>query len=168
MKEKDIHEDYEKQQLIMYVEKDDGTYGAIQTGSYLTKNYLDDFWLKKRNLEKKLSEQLRNNEISAVYYYMLLNELSVAELAARTGIRKCRVKKHLRAKGFPGIRVKELQRYAHVFNIPVANLFQVIVYEEMDEIRALYIKEHEPETLSIVQKGTDNPSMVFTVIKSKK
>ena len=40
MKEKDGIIDCPQQQLILYVEKEDGTYEPLQTGSYLTKNSL--------------------------------------------------------------------------------------------------------------------------------
>lgn len=167
MKEKDIHEEYENQQLIMYVEKEDGTYGAIQTGSYLTKHFLDDFWLKKINLEKQLSEKLCKNEISPIYYYMVLCELSEAELAARVGISIFRVKRHLQVKGFLKIKVNLLQRYAHVFNIPVSNLFQVIMYEDNNNIKSFYIKEKYPELFEIIQTKTSNSCIVKTTVKLK-
>ncbi len=52
MKEKDGYSECPEQQVILYVEKEDGKYEAIQTGSYLSANYLDDFFLKRKNLEK--------------------------------------------------------------------------------------------------------------------
>ena len=54
MKEKDGYSECPEQQVILYVEKEDGKYEAIQTGSYLSANYLDDFFLKRKNLEKML------------------------------------------------------------------------------------------------------------------
>lgn len=168
MKEKDIHQDYEPQQLIMYVEKEDGTYGPIQTGSYLTKNYLDDFWQKKRSLEKKLSEQLAANKISPIYYYMVLTELSEAELAARAGLATFRVKRHLKAKHFHKVKLSVLQRYAEVFDIPVANFFQLLLFQEKDEMKSYFIKDKSPELIEIAQHRTNNPNLVITHIKASK
>ena len=51
MKEKDGYVDCPQQQVILYVEKEDGTYGPIQTGSYITSNFLDDYELKRKHLE---------------------------------------------------------------------------------------------------------------------
>jgi len=167
MKEKDAREDFDPQQIILYVEKEDGSYGSIQTGSYISKNFLDDFWFKRINLEKQFAEKLCKNELSPVFYYMTLCELSEAELAARAGICKYKVKKHLYAKGFSKITVSELKRYAHVFDIPVANLFQIILYQENDILKSFFIKEKEPSLFEIVQIKTDNPFVVKTVIKKK-
>jgi hypothetical protein len=167
MKEKEVNKDYERQKQILYVEKDDGTYGPVQTGSYLTNNYLDDFWLKKSNLEKQLAISICENEISPVNYFMVLNELSESELAARSGICLRRVRKHLKAAGFQKIRVSDLEKYAHVFGIPVANLFQVILYEDSDDIKSFFIKDKSPELFDITQVKTDNPFFVKTQIKRK-
>ena len=75
-KEKDAYIDYEPQQLIMYVEKEDGTFGPIQTGSYITKNYLDDFWEKMLKLKNSLLEQLKKNEITPIYFYKLIHDFN--------------------------------------------------------------------------------------------
>ena len=46
MKEKDSRVD-NSHQLVLYVEKEDQTYGPVQTGSYMVENYLDDLFEKK-------------------------------------------------------------------------------------------------------------------------
>ncbi len=167
MKAKDIYEDYEPKQLILYAEKDDGTYGPIQTGSHLSKNYLDDYWFKLTNLEKQLSVQLANNEISPVYYYMMLMEMSEAELAARVSLSKYRVKKHFKPENFSKIKLSVLFRYAEVFGVPVANIFQLIQYQENEEMKSFYIKDKEPGYFCIKQSKTKNPFSVLTEIKNK-
>jgi hypothetical protein len=108
MKEKEGFVDYPEQQMILYVEKEDGKYGPMQTGSYLSANYMDDYILKRRNLELELREQLINGTISPIRYYMVLEELTLSELAARAGIRKSRVKKHLDPKYFGVVTADEL------------------------------------------------------------
>lgn len=167
MKEKELHKEYERQQQIVYVEKDDGSYGPVQAGSYLTNNFLDDFWFKKTNLEKQLTIQVSEDKYSPVYYYMLLNELSEAELAARVGISPARVKKHLQMKYFFSVRVSALERYALVFGIPVANLFQVIQYEENNELKSFFIQDKASDLFEIEQVKTQNPCFVLTQIKRK-
>jgi len=92
MKEKDIKIDFKPHQLIVYAEKDDNSFGPVQTGSYISKNYLDDFRQKHTHLDETLIEKLKAGEISPVYYYMMMEDLSVSELAARTGIRVGKVK----------------------------------------------------------------------------
>lgn len=167
MKENELQKDYKLQPQIVYVEKDDGTYGPVQAGSYLTNNFLDDFWLKKSNLEKQLVQWVAENKYSPVYYFMLLNELSEAELAARVGLSVSRVKKHLQMKHFLSARISVLERYALVFGVPVANFFQVIHYENSDGMKSFFIKDKAPDFFEIEQIPTQNPYFVITQIKRK-
>jgi len=154
MKEQDVLVDYQPQQLILYAEKEDGSYGPIQTGSFISKNYIDDFWLKQKNLQESLMKQLSNNEISPIQYYMTLVDLSPAELASRVGVRTCRVKKHLKPDTFNKIRIALLHKYATVFNVPIANFFQLIV------------KKNETDP-NIEQRATKNNNIVITKIQEK-
>ncbi len=117
MKEKEGFVDCPEQQLILYVEKEDGTYGPMQTGSYLTKNYIDDYYEKRKRLEASLREQVIRKEISPVGYYMTLEDLSVAETAARVGISQRKVRKHMQFKHFVKISPSVMETYYTVFNV---------------------------------------------------
>jgi hypothetical protein len=128
MKEKDGYVDCPEQQVILYVEKEDGSYGPIQTGSYLTRNFLDDYELKRRHLEESLREKIHNKEISPVQYFMILEDLTLSELSARAGLRKGKVRKHLEYASFQSIRPDILQKYAEVFNVSL---------EEMEKLMKL-------------------------------
>ena len=154
MKEQELLIDFVPQQLILYAEKEDGTYGPIQTGSSMAKNYLDDYWFKYNNLQESLMKQVANNEISTIQYYMILFELSPVELASRIDIRTSLLKKHLKPESFNKIRISLLQRYALVFNIPMANLFQIIV-------------KNSETGLNIEQQVTNNKNIVITKIQEK-
>jgi len=125
MKEKESIVDCPEQQLILYVEKENGKYGPLQTGSFISANYLDDYFLKRRNLELSLRKRVLDGEVSMVYYYMILVDLSLSELASRAGISKSRVKRHLDPKHFGNCTVDELTRYAGVFNVPVAAMITI-------------------------------------------
>lgn len=126
MKEKDGIIDCPQQQLILYVEKEDGKYEPMQTGSYITKNFLDDYEMKRHHLEESLKKQVHSGEVSPIYYYMVLEDLTLSELAARAGIRKGKVKKHLEAAHFSSIPQNTLQLYADVFNIEVSNMLKLL------------------------------------------
>lgn len=126
MKEKDVIIDCPEQQVILYVEKEDGKYEPMQTGSYITKNYLDDYEMKRHHLEESLKKQVLSGEVSPIYYYMVLEDLTLSELSARAGIRKGRVKKHLEASHFNDIPQETLQIYADVFNITVPELLKIL------------------------------------------
>ncbi len=127
MKEKDGIIDCPQQQLILYVEKEDGTYEPLQTGSYLTKNFLDDFKLKRRHLEESLKQKVQSGEVSPIYYYMVLEDLTISELSARTGIKKRKVKKHLQADYFKTVTQETLQIYSDVFNIIVPDMLNLLI-----------------------------------------
>jgi hypothetical protein len=132
MKEKDAIIDYEPHQLMLYVEKDDGTFGPMITGSYLSKNYIDDFFEKMEKLRLSLLQQLKENQISPIEYYRVIHDFNVFELSRRTELSLFKVKRHLKVKGFKNATVSDLTKYAEVFDIPVSNLFQVITVENRD------------------------------------
>jgi hypothetical protein len=167
MKEKEGFVDYPDQQMILYVEKDDGKYGPMQTGSYISANYMDDYIYKRRNLEMELRGQLTSGQISPVKYYMVLVDLSLSELAARAGIRKSRVKKHLDPKLFGDATVEELLKYAAVFNVPVANLLQVVLVSDHGSLESNLILENKAEKISADQTQTNNPYVVLTKIEER-
>jgi hypothetical protein len=122
MKEKEGYVDCPEQQLILYVEKEDGTYGPMQTGSYLTRNYLDDYFGKRQRLEEDLKEKLARREICPLNYYMTLEELTIAELAARAGVSLRKARKHADPHHFSEIPHDLLARYADVFNVSTGDL----------------------------------------------
>lgn len=126
MKEKDSIIDCPEQQVILYVEKEDGNYGPVQTGSYITRNFLEDYELKRKNLEDSLRKKIADREASPVYYYMVLEDLTLSELASRVKIRKGKVKKHLEYRGFENIDRESLSRYADVFNVPADHLVALL------------------------------------------
>ncbi|MFZ4522881.1 MAG: hypothetical protein ACOYNC_14325 [Bacteroidales bacterium] len=167
MKEKEGFVDYPRQQMILYVEKADGNYGPMQTGSYLSANYMDDYLYKRKNLESELREQLTKGAISIVRYYMVLVDLSVSELAARANIRKSKVQKHLLPKYFGEVTVEELRRYADVFNIPISNLLQVILVKNNTGFEAGYILENKAEKITVEQVQSNNPHVVLTTIDER-
>ena len=165
MKEKDAYIDYEPQQLVMYVEKEDGTYGPIQTGSYISKNYLDDFWEKMMKLRNSMLEKLKMNEITPVYFYKIIHDFNDVELSRRTGISVFKVKKHQKVEAFKKASLADLYKYAYAFDIPVSNLFQTIVIEgNSNNIEA----DANQQPIIVKQTRTGNPFMVITKIELNK
>ena len=167
MKEKEGFVDYPEQQMILYVEKDDGQYGPMQTGSFISANYMDDYIHKRQNLELELREQLISGLISPVKYYMVLTDLSFSELAARAGIRKSRLKKHLDPKHFGLATMNELSHYALVFNVPVANLLQVVLVKNNGNYESCLISENKTGPISVDQVQTVSPYIVLTKIEER-
>ena len=165
MKEKEAYVDFEPQQLIMYVEKEDGTFGPIQTGSYISKNYLDDFWEKTVRLRNSLLEKLKKNVITPIYFYKTIHDFNDVELSRRTGISVRKVKKHQKVDRFKGASLSDLKKYAYAFDVPVSNLFQAIIVEDNEQKL-----ESEKGTQAIVvkQTRTENPFVVITKIEQNK
>jgi transcriptional regulator with XRE-family HTH domain len=165
MKDKDILVDYKPQQLIIYAEKSDGSIGPVQTGSYMSKNHIDDFYSIVETHNTSLLIKLRKGEISPISYFMSVEDLTVAELAVRVGISKSTLRKHLDPKGFQNISVSMLNRYAVVFNIPLANFFQIINTREDMKWYMGYLEEaNREQSVQISQQKTDNPLLVETKI----
>ena len=166
MKEKDIQVDYKEQQMILYAEKDDNSYGPTQTGSYMSKNYLDDFQLKQKHLEENVSQKVLNAENSMVYYYMMIEDITLTELAIRVGLKLSDVEKHITVEGLKKATMKTVLKYAEVFNIPVANLFQIVATHQDRYWKSHYIENEEIENgLYIEQRKTQNPFVVKTTIE---
>ena len=170
MKEKDIISDYKVQKYILYAEKNDGSYGTVEGGSYIIENDLDDFWHKKRHLEKTLRERLLNNEITCIYYYMVLEEMTISELASRAGICKRRVKCHLKPEKAGKIRVSDLQKYSRVFNVPVANFFQIILTstDQNPKYHFYHEEDNQKDTHQVTQMETKNPLIIITKAEERK
>jgi hypothetical protein len=131
VKEKDIKAK-SSHQLILYIEKEDRTYGPIQTSSYMADNYLDDFFEKKAKLKAERLEELKAGKISPLAYYKDLVEIGEGDLACRIGISRRKLRFQMTPAGFAETDVATLERYATVFGIPVAQLFQVILSDDGD------------------------------------
>jgi hypothetical protein len=170
MKEKDLVVDCPYQQVILYAEKVDGTYGPFQTGSYMTGYHISEHFKITDNLNKSLLDQLRNGEISPVYYFMMIEGLTVPELAGRTGISKACVRRHITPSGFQKMRISSLKRYAEVLNIPLANMFQIInTIEDGNWDMGYQGGINHSKSGSITQIKTENPLLIETrVIQSNK
>ena len=164
MKEKDGFIDFPDQQVILYVEKEDGQYGPMQTGSGISMNYLDDYKLKREHLDETLRTKVVQGEMSPIQYFMVLEDLTISELAARTGLKKRIVKKHLDPLSFGKVTVETLKKYADVFNIPIANLLQVIMIKKDSGLKSYTFLEEENQVDEIEMTKTRNPFVVLTKI----
>ncbi len=150
MKKQDICVDYEGHQMTLFVEKEDGSYGPVQTGSYLVKNFLSEYWKIMEHFHSKLFDQLIHNEISPIAYYIILRDMAPADVASRIGISTALVKKHMKPEHFKSMKIEIAKQYAEIFGIPVSNLFQISKKSVTGFIDPSYFK----------QDNTDNPFIV--------
>jgi len=148
MKEKDAYVDYENHQMVMYVEKDDGTYGMMKTGSYMAKNYFDDFLEKQRTWDSQNFNRLVKGEYSPVAYYMAVLQMTPADVASRMRLRTATVRKHMDPRRFGAMTVELARRYAELFGVALADLFHV---PEPGHARQAFEKTHNPYV--IIMRG---------------
>ncbi|MCK9398651.1 MAG: hypothetical protein M0Q51_01480 [Bacteroidales bacterium] len=128
MKEKDLYIDSKNYEMILFAEKEDESYDAIKSGSYVVKHFLSDFYLKKENLDKALHEELKEGNISPVFYYMLMQDMGPGDLARRVGISKRKLRKHFRPDVFAKLDDVTLQKYAIVFGITVEQIKEINIH----------------------------------------
>jgi hypothetical protein len=169
MKEKDAYVDFKDHQLVLYTEKDDDTYGPTQTGSTSVKEFLGDLNIKWKHMEDSILPYIIVGELSMVYYYMMLEELTSFELAKRMGLSKTKVVKHFQVKHFHKANMSTILKYADVFNIPVANLFQIVSTKDDCNWKRHYTDNEEViHNHLISQERTNNPYVVITKIEEKR
>jgi hypothetical protein len=150
MKEQDAIVDLDGHKMVLFVEKEDGKYGTVATGSYMVKNYVDDFWDKKQKIEKSLFDEVTSGRKSPIYYYMHLREMNEADVAVRARVSVGLVRKHIIPKQFESMTIKIATRYAEVFGIPLANLFQIIPMH--------------PANKAIIQTPTAQSAVIVTTL----
>ncbi len=154
MKEKEAHIDFDLHPLVLYVEKEDGSYGRIESASFLSSNYLDDYLEKIKKWDRELKDKLEKGDISPVYYYMIMLEFGESDLASRVGISKRKLRKHCKMAAFEKISLKLLKRYADVFDVPVSNMLNFIAINEKDQKR-----------LKISTRKSNNPYITISKIE---
>ena len=107
------------------------TYDEDEAGNLvpnLTKSDMDDvidsFYVQRQEEMQRLHEELVGGRISAVSFFMQLQNMTIRETAVRVGVGQGKVKKHMTPDGFHSASVKNLMRYARVFDVTVADFFQ--------------------------------------------
>ena len=126
MKEKDGRVEDTDQQIILFVEKKDGSYGPIKTGSYLARNYLGFYFKGQEKKRKELLQKLLAGAITPIGFYMELYNMTEYEVASRAGISKFRLRRHLQPRNYGKIKISMLEKYSGIFNVPVTGLLQII------------------------------------------
>lgn len=148
MKQREVQIPGERK-FVVYVEKEDGSYGPVETGSVMVREYFDDFLAKRRHLEATLRADLAQGRISSIAYYATLLSMGEGDLAARAGVSRRRLRHHMTPAGFARLRLETVRRYAEIFDVPVANLFQIVADADLERLR---------------QEPTASPFVVLTTL----
>ncbi len=125
MKDTEVTTGLESHKMTVFVEHEDGTYGPAESGSYMVKNFIDNFAEKQKHFHESAYKDLAAGKISPVGYHMRLREIAPADLAVRAIMPVGKVKKILDPKGFASLTIGEAARIADVLGIPLADLFQL-------------------------------------------
>jgi hypothetical protein len=112
--------------MVVYVEREDGTYGPMETSGYLTTNYLDDLLDKQSKWKRESLEKLLAGKVSFVGFYFEVLGMAEADLAVRAGVSARALRRHMTPEGFREVTVAQLEKYAEIFDVPIANLFQIL------------------------------------------
>ncbi len=92
-------------------------------------------YAQQREVAARLLGRLLAGELSPIGYYLELERLTVGELATRARVSAWKVRAHLAPRGFLRARVETLRRYAQVFDVDVADFFQLLELAEGLEAR---------------------------------
>ena len=134
MKENDLKLEMNEHPLAMFAEKADGSYGSVETGSFMVENYFDDFWEKQVNFKKSALNRLLKDEVSPIYLYMELTNMTEPDIASRIGLSTKKVKKHTTPKGFDTVKISELKKYAEIFDISLSDFFRIDLFLSDDSV----------------------------------
>ena len=125
MKDSDVISDFDDHTMTVFVERDDGSYGPAESGSYMVKNFIDNFAEKQKHFHESAFKDLASGKISPVGYHLRLREIAPADLAVRARLSVAKVKRILDSEGFSTLTIGEASRVADVLGIPLADLFQL-------------------------------------------
>jgi hypothetical protein len=108
---------------LCYATDDKGNYTTALSSGWEPKtialsNSIED--IKERT--EAARQQVINNEVSPIVYFMELNKMDVGILAGYVGMWKWRIKRHFKPSVFSGLSNKTLQKYADAFLITTEQL----------------------------------------------
>jgi hypothetical protein len=115
-----------------------------------------DYWENtlKDNLPKVLA-----GELSPVGLYALLFDMTDIELSRRTSLSRRKVRRHRTAAGFRKAAVRELIRYADVFDVPLAALF-CFADPSLGEVE-ISVEEFQDGLVAVLKPGRQNNEWNF-------
>jgi len=129
VKEKDAFIDSDVQNIVMYVEKEDGSYGGLKTGAYMVNTQIDEYRNRRQKLIDASRRRMQNGEISPVGFFIEIGGMTLADVAARVSVTRARVRKHMTAAGFETMTIGLARAYAEVFGVQLDELLNAGVNE---------------------------------------
>ena len=108
---------------VCYVKGSDGKYTSdLSTGWDVKKQALDNAWNDIKERVTEASAQVKNGEISPIFYFMELKLMDLTLLSGYTGFWKWTIKRHFKPSVFKNLSDTKLATYAKAFDISVEEL----------------------------------------------
>lgn len=108
---------------VCYVKDKDGKYTTdLSIGWDVKKQALDNAWDDIKERVADAATQVKNGEISPVFYFMELKLMDLTLLSSYTGFWKWTIKRHFKPSVFKTLSDKKLGIYARTFDVSVDEL----------------------------------------------
>lgn len=115
---------------ICYAIDENGHYVTTKSRGWEVKaTALDITWEDIQTRIEQTKQKVLKGEASPLLFFMELKLIDIKILAAYTGFRKWKIKKHLKPEVFNTLPEKTLKKYAEVFDVPVEVLKNMEVHE---------------------------------------
>lgn len=108
---------------VCYVKDSNGKYTSdLSTGWDVKKQALDNAWDDIKERVEEAALQVKNGEVSPVYYFMELKLMDLTLLSSYTGFWKWTIKRHFKPSVFKALSDAKLIIYAKTFEISIEEL----------------------------------------------
>lgn len=127
MRKKDIPQDHSGlvnfTKEVYYAEDEKGNYTtALSSGWEVKSTALDVAWEDIRERIEDARKKVEAGEASPILFFMELRLMDLTLVSSYTGFWKFNVKRHLKPGVFAKLSDKKLAKYAHAFNVSIAEL----------------------------------------------
>ena len=108
---------------VCYVKGSDGKYTSdLSTGWDVKKQALDNAWDDIKERVAEAAAQVKNGEISPIFYFMEVKLMDITLLSGYTGFWKWTIKRHFKPSVFKNLSNTKLATYAKAFDVSVEEL----------------------------------------------
>lgn len=108
---------------VCYVKGSDGKYTSdLSTGWDVKKQALDNAWDDIKERVAEAAAQVKNGEISPIFYFMEVKLMDITLLSGYTGFWKWTIKRHFKPSVFKNLSDTKLATYAKAFDMSVEEL----------------------------------------------
>ena len=108
---------------VCYVKDKDGKYTTdLSIGWDVKKQALDNAWDDINERVEDAAKQVKNGEMSPVFYFMEKKLMDLTLLSSYTGFWKWTIKRHFKPSVFKSLTESKLNIYAKAFDISIEEL----------------------------------------------